>query len=212
MRRILFALPLLAATAGLAGIQAQSQTASPPASAASLQLAQAEAGLRSVSAACPVGMTARQQAAGETVWTIALEDAGRASGPLAGQPRGQQPGDARNDAAPGAAGTGVHVDVKAWKGGPIRQVELAVHYLAPGWRLMPVGAAKPGDDLQKTYNLAAADGGSLKLAGDLLVGATAGITRVTLLRIDYADGTSWHASSREACSVAPNGFTLVGAR
>jgi hypothetical protein len=67
-------------------------------------------------------------------------------------------------------------------------------------------------DPKKIFHLAASGDASFDLAGDLLVGPAASITRVHLLRIDYTDGTSWQPSGSAVCSVEPNRFIPVGDR
>lgn len=157
-------------------------------------------------ASCPVGMAAQQASLGQTMWTISLEDT-------------RQP---RNEAAVRASNSGVHVELTAANGKPIHQVELAVYFLAPGTRLLLVAppsgqpdgqsASHGASDLQKTFHLAASGNASFDLAGDLLIGPAASITRVHLLRIDYTDGTSWQPSGSGVCSVEPNRFIPVGDR
>ena len=194
MRPTLFALTLLAATATLA----QAQTQFPITTAATTQPSPPHIFTGMNGGICPVGMTAQQQASGQTLWTIALEDQ-RSS---------------KNDAAMRPGDAGVHVELTGFKDKAIRQVKLTVYFLAPGTHAIPVTESETGatSDLQKTFELAAAEGSARKLAGDLLVGPAASITRVHVLSITYADGSTWQASSSANCTIEPNRVILVGSR
>jgi hypothetical protein len=140
---------------------------------------------------CPGVLSARRQSAGGTVWTVAREDSARPG------IRGQ------------AGNAGVHVALKSARGA-LREVELSVSYLAPGARVMPVGAAAPKDVLKKTFELSA--DGETSVDGDLLVGPAFNITRVHLLSATFANGSVWRAPSEDACSVAPDRFLPVGTK
>jgi hypothetical protein len=194
MRPIVFALTLLAATAAFA----QNSPANPPVTRSTLSVIHLDA-----EPSCPVAMSAQRAALGETIWTIALEDAG--------QPR--------DEAVPRVSGSGVHVELKAPRdkaslNKAIRQIDLEVSYVPPGGRILLLQADAGGDtsDRTKTFHLSADGGAAWRLDGDLLVGPSAGITLVHVLRIDYSDGTAWRASGEQQCSVEPNGFLLAGAK
>ena len=86
--------------------------------------------------------------------------------------------------------------------------------MPPKNRVLPVtgtGAATPVD-MKKTFELSASGGSARRLAGNLRVApVVAGITRVELMRITYADGSTWVASG-VGCSVRPSLFMPVGDR
>jgi len=145
---------------------------------------------------CPVGLSARQQATAPSMWTIAQEDAHRI--PL------------------GPSRSGVHVELNGNKGKAIQQVELRVHYLSEDTRVMTIapGPATPdatlsGSDSTKTYTLATADGNSLKLTAELLVGPASTLRSVSVSSIRYADGSSWQTSAKQRCSVPVDHLILV---
>jgi hypothetical protein len=140
-------------------------------------------------------MTAQRQDAGQVLWTIALEDE---QGSTA-----MRPGDA-----------GVHVELTGFRDKAIQQVKLAVYFLPPGTRAVPITESETGttSDRKKTFDLAAPDGFASKLTGDLLVRHAASITHVRLLSITYANGSTWQTSSSANCNIEPNGFILVGSR
>jgi hypothetical protein len=145
-------------------------------------------------------MKAERQASGQREWIVSLEDGLQL----------QHPNTRANNA-------GVHVELVGFKSKPIRQAEVAVYYMAPGIHSLQVGqasdAAVPTSDLKKTFVLSAADGESnALLAGSLLVGNAASITRVRLLRVEYSDGSTWQPTSASACTVQPGLLMAVAGR
>jgi hypothetical protein len=148
--------------------------------------------------ACPGQLTARQQATGgATVWTTALEDQ-----------KNQDTADAK------PKGLGVHVAFQGAKT-RIKTLELRVSYEPLGLKSKPVAPGTNGFvsstvEREKNFNLdreAAA-----RVDADLLVGPAATITRVNLMSATFADGSVWHASSKDACSVVPSRIVLVKAK
>ena len=195
MRPTLFALILLAATATPILAQAQAQRQFPVPSAATMRPSPPQIFTGTNGGTCPIRMTAQRQDAGQTLWTIALEDE---QGPKA--ETAIRPGDA-----------GVHVELTGFREKAIQQVRLAVYFLPRGTRALPVAESQT-DATRKTFDLAAPDGFASKLTGDLLVRHAATITRVRLLSITYANGSTWHPSSSASCNIEPNRFILVGSR
>jgi hypothetical protein len=147
-----------------------------------------------VAAGCPGQLTAQQQANGGSmsVWTIAQND-----------PNG--PNDLNKP------GLGVRVGFQG--GAAIRSLELRVSYLPPGLRSIPTDAKPVTTDMresEKTFVLQEKD--AMHVEGDLLVGPAATITRVRLMSVTYANGSVWHPSSADACSVVPSKYMLVEAK
>jgi len=151
------------------------------------------------SGACPGQLAARQQATGgATVWTTAYEDRGDKADWIA-RPRG----------------LGIHVEFRGAKSA-VKALELRVRYLPLGLRRMPVDpgvanvAGRSPQERAKTFNLDRE--AAMRIGGDLLVGPAATITRVQLLSATFADGSVWHASSEDVCSVAPSLYMPVEAK
>ena len=149
--------------------------------------------LRPLGVGCPVGMKAERQASGQREWIVSLEDALQV----------QRPNNTTR-----ANNAGVHVDLVGFRSKPMRQAEVAVYYIAPGVHSLLVDqagdATLPASDLKKTFVLSAADGEShVQLAGSLLVGNAASITRVQLLSVEYSDGSTWQTNGASSCTVEP---------
>jgi hypothetical protein len=145
---------------------------------------------------CPVDMSARQKGAGQTLWTVALED--------------QR--DTANVAKAKRGGMGVAVELKAEKDHGIREATFEVSYVPPGARALLVdrpGLPKGAELKKKTFSLSAGDVGTLKLVGDLPVGRAAMIDLVHLVSLSYADGTQWHARNAGSCTIEPSRMVLV---
>ena len=144
-----------------------------------------------VAGQCPVSMTVQQQGWGKVEWTVSQEDARAAQGVK------RTP-----------SGAGVNVALKATSGRALSHVGLVVYYLEPRGRVLPVpkgGGAMP--EMKKSFDLSADRGSAGEISGSLLVGAAAGITRVQLMSVKYADGEAWSGSG---CSVKPSLYMPVG--
>jgi len=146
--------------------------------------------------ACPVGIAARQQGSPVAIWTTSLEDSSKPPTAIA------------------KMHTGVHVDLAA-RTKAIKSVDLAVFYLPPGTRMLPVTGSQfapsqnPAPEAHKNFSLAAGSA-SLRLDGDLLLGPVATITHVNLMHVSYADGSEWNAPvPGSSCSVKPSLFMPV---
>src|SRR5580658_9071700 len=184
---------LVAVVGLMVAVGAQAQQGSPPSTA---QLSKDVETIRtSISASsCPGQLTAQQQANGGSmsVWTIAQND-----------PNGLN--------ALNKPGLGVRVGFQG--GTAIRSLELRVSYLPPGLRSIPTDAKPVTTDMresEKTFVLQEKD--AMHVEGDLLVGPAATITRVRLMSVTYANGSVWHPSSADACSVVPSKYMLVEAK
>jgi hypothetical protein len=179
--------------AGMSGAAAQ-QANTPSAMPATVEQVQPRYAV--VGVGCPGVLQARQQATGGgTVWTTALED------------------EHDDTARPG--GLGIHVDFAGVKTA-VKSLELRVSYMPLGLRRVPVApeTTNAKDDSPqeraKTFNLDRE--AAMKIGGDLLVGPAATITRVRLISVTYADGSVWHPSSEDVCSVEPSKYMLVEAK
>jgi len=154
---------------------------------------------------CPVDMAAQQQEALTSQGIRSVEDT----------QHGNQNGFQLN-----MPSRGVHVELNAPKDKAIVQAQVEVFYTIPTGGVMRVDGS-PIDTgvlpiLKKTFHLTA--GGSVvapnasvsdiaalpsmqQLAGNLLVGRNAVVTRVRTLSIIYSDGSLWQQVKDSPCSV-----------
>jgi hypothetical protein len=152
---------------------------------------------------CPVDLSASLHSPGRTMWTISEEDLRKNRPPN-----------------PDGYGSGVHIDLRPTNDAVIKQVSLRVFFPESVLHYQPVAPSSTSSpdqpraprELAKNFQLVADGGASVHLSGELLVNQYAGITRVAVLSIDYADGTSWHAKSSYVCSAEPSHFMPVGAK
>jgi len=148
---------------------------------------------------CPVGITAHHQGSPAAIWTTSLEDANKSADQLK------------------SLHSGVHVDLNA-PHKEIKQAELAVFFLPPGMRVLPVTGSQfapssaPAAETSKNFSLVADKSASHRLDGDLLLGPVASVTHISLMHIVYTDGTEWTAHSSATCSREPSKFMPVDAR
>jgi hypothetical protein len=92
----------------------------------------------------------------------------------------------------------------------IVRAEITVHGLSYKQRLVPVSA--PAPDLWKTVEVALDVKGNGSGSSELSFGHFSNIRTVDLNSITYADGSTWHASSPGACSVAPGLIMRISAQ
>jgi hypothetical protein len=179
MRPVLIALTLLAATTAFAQTPKTEQEAR-----AQLELIERNA--------CPVGITARQQGSPAAIWTTSLEDQHKSTDELK------------------TLHSGVHVDLNA-QHKEIKQAELTVFFLPPGTRAQPLmdPSSAPRAEIHKNFSLTAGKTASRHLDGDLLLGAVASVTHISLMSVTYSDGSEWHAHNSTSCSIKPRLYMPV---
>jgi hypothetical protein len=193
MRPVLIALTLLAATTAFA--QTDKTQEDKTQTEMRLQRELVKMRLQQELYGCPVGITAQHQGSPAAIWTTSLDDANKSAAELK------------------KLHTGVHVDLNA-PHKEIKQAELAVFFLPPGTRALPVAASQftsssaPAPETSKNFSLVAGSA-SHRLNGDLLLGPVASVTHISLMRVIYSDGTEWKARSSSSCSIEPSHFMRI---
>jgi hypothetical protein len=84
----------------------------------------------------------------------------------------------------------------------IVNAEITVHGFSHKGRLMPVSTPTP--DLAKTVDVALDVKGNSSASRELSLPHFSAIRTIDVNSVTYADGSTWHASSPGACSVAPS--------
>ena len=84
----------------------------------------------------------------------------------------------------------------------IVNVQITAHGFSYEWRVTPVSPATP--DFWKTVDVALDVKGNGTASRELSFAHFSTIRTIDVNSVTYADGSSWHASSPEACSVAPS--------
>jgi hypothetical protein len=133
---------------------------------------------------CPVGFFASRQAIGNF---MSAGDAGQA-GPA----------------------QGLHLMLNRLTGPAIESIEITVYGVSSKGRVLPAGL--PSDDVSKTFELRRETGSNSLSDADVWIHNVGSLSRVDLISIHYADGTTWHTADNLKCRAVPSNFLLVGHR
>ena len=90
----------------------------------------------------------------------------------------------------------------------IKDAEITVHGLSAKGRVLPVQASPQEDALQAFHLHRSTDGTGLNRA-DVWVTKVATARWVEITSLQYADGSSWHASKTAQCRASLSGFKPV---
>jgi hypothetical protein len=199
MRRILFALPLLATTMAFAQAPVQAPVQPRPFTLNhAYPLDQPQIHYPFTGWSCPVGMTAEQQAFGATQWVISLEDSRIPD----------------MEARARSSRSGVRVDLKAPRNWAFKSARVAVSYMVPQTGTMLVGAGfsiNGGRPATKTFDLSAGEDPAQELERTLLLGSAVNVTQVRLISLTYPDGSVWQPGRNYSCSVGISHLLPVAA-
>jgi hypothetical protein len=133
---------------------------------------------------CPVGFFASRQATGHF---MSAGDGGQA-GPA----------------------QGLHLMLNRLTGPAIESIEITVYGVSSKARVLP--ARVPSDDVSKTFERRRETGSNSLSDADVWMHNVGSLSRVDLISIAYADGTTWHTAEYLKCRAVPSNFLLVGHR
>jgi hypothetical protein len=139
---------------------------------------------RSDNSGCPVGFFASRKATGQIMTA----------------------GDARQ-AGPSQ---GLHLMLDHLSAPAIESVEITVYGVSSKARVLP--AREPSDDVSKTFELRRETGSNSLSDADVWMHNVGSLTRVDLISIHYADGTTWHAAENLKCRAVPSDFLRIASR
>jgi hypothetical protein len=92
----------------------------------------------------------------------------------------------------------------------IVNAEITAHGLSYKWRIIPVSAPTP--DIWKTLDVALDVKGNSSASRELSFDHFSTISTIDVNSVTYADGSTWHAPSPGACSVAPSLIMRISAQ
>jgi hypothetical protein len=92
----------------------------------------------------------------------------------------------------------------------IVNAQITAHGFGYKWRVTPVSAATP--DIWKTVDVALVVKGNGSASRELSLGHFSSISTFDVDSVTYADGSTWHASSPGACSVAASLIMRISAQ
>lgn len=104
----------------------------------------------------------------------------------------------------------LHLSLTNSRENSILGVTLAVHGLTATARVTP--ASPSAGTITRTLHLDLTLDPHANTAADLTLESFTSVSRIDLVAIDYADGSSWHAPSIGACHITPERLMLVSSR
>jgi hypothetical protein len=132
---------------------------------------------------CPVGFNARRQG---TSQIMSASDA-KQSGPA----------------------QGLHLMLNHLNAPAIQSVEVTVYGVSPKAMVLPA-TSQSNDTISKTFELQRQAGSNSLSDADVWMHNVGSLSRVDLISITYADGSTWHATDSLKCRAVPSNFVLVG--
>jgi hypothetical protein len=139
---------------------------------------------RADNSGCPIGFFVRRQATGHFM--------------------------SAGDAAQSGPAQGLHLMLDHLTAPAIESIEIIVYGVSSKARVLP--ARVPSDDVSKTFELRRESGSNSLNDADVWMHNVGSLSRVDLISIHYADGTTWHATENLKCRAVPSNFLLIGRR
>jgi hypothetical protein len=113
------------------------------------------------------------------------------------------------DSQPTVLNQRIHLTITNLSSHKIVSAEVTVHGLSEKWRFTPLMARQAVPDLAKQTKVVLEVKGNDQASHDLAFDHFAAVTSLDVNAVNYADGSSWHATAPGACSVAPSPRMLV---
>ena len=133
---------------------------------------------------CPVGFFASRQATGQIMTAGDAKQAGPAQG--------------------------LHLILNRLTQPAIESIEITVYGISSKARVLPAGPLP--EDVSKTFELRRSAGSNSLSDADVWMHNVGSLSRVDLISVHYADGTTWHATENLKCRAIPSNFLLIGKR
>jgi hypothetical protein len=133
---------------------------------------------------CPVGFFASRQGTGHA---MSAADAGQA-GPA----------------------QGLHLMLNHLSEPAIESVDITVYGYGISSKARALPAHEPPPDVSRSFELRRESGTNTLSEADVWMQNVGSISRVDLISIHYADGTTWHSTENLKCRAVPSNFLLVG--
>lgn len=137
--------------------------------------------IRADNTGCPIGFSASRRATGQIM----------------------SAGDARQ-AGPGQ---GLHLMLNHTTAPAIDSIEVTVYGVSSKARILPAGPLP--EDVSKTFELRRSADSNTLTAADVWMHNVGSLSRVDLISIHYADGTTWHTTENLKCRAVPSNFLLI---
>jgi hypothetical protein len=92
----------------------------------------------------------------------------------------------------------------------IESIEITVYGVSSKARVLPAGPTP--EDVSKTFELQRGAGSNSLSDADVWMHNVGSLSRVDLISIHYADGTTWHATENLKCRAIPSNFLPIATR
>jgi hypothetical protein len=114
------------------------------------------------------------------------------------------------DAKQAGPAQGLHLMLNHLTEPAIESIEITVYGVSSKARVLPAGA--PQNDVSKTFELTRTPDSNSLSDADVWMHNVGSLSRVDLISIRYADGTTWHATENLNCRAVPSNFLRVASR
>jgi hypothetical protein len=131
---------------------------------------------------CPIGFFASRQATGQIMTAGDARQAGPAQG--------------------------LHLILNRLTQPAIENIEITVYGVSSKARVLPAGPLP--EDISKTFELRRSAGSNSLSDADVWMHNVGSLSRVDLMSVHYADGTTWHATEDLKCRAIPSNLLLIG--
>jgi hypothetical protein len=111
------------------------------------------------------------------------------------------------DAKQAGPGQGLHLSLNRQTEPAIESIEITVYGVSSKARVLPAGPTP--EDVSKTFELRRETGSKSLSDADIWMHNVGSLSRVDLISIHYADGTTWQATKNLKCRAIPSNFLLV---
>ena len=100
---------------------------------------------------------------------------------------------------------GVHITVQDPKDQKLRSADVVMHGLLSKGRVLQAGS-QSSDEAKKNFHLVRDEHSDQPITADLWMHNIAAVRSVSIISIEYADGTRWQESKSSSCIATPNGI------
>jgi hypothetical protein len=114
------------------------------------------------------------------------------------------------DARQAGPAQGLHLVLDHLTQPAIESIEITVYGVSSKARVLPAGPTP--EDVSKTFELRRESGSNSLSDADVWMHNVGSLSRVDLISIHYADGSTWHATADMKCRAVPSGFLRIATR
>lgn len=106
---------------------------------------------------------------------------------------------------------GLRITFNRREGPQIESAEIMVYGMTSKLRALPASTSS-SDEVSKTFQLRRIQGSEGLQEASIWMHKVGSLTRVELISITYADGTTWNQSKSSQCQAVPNALMLISSK